>query len=376
MKLSELVNYMNLLDTMSTVSTAQQADQDLAKITHVISSSAIQLEQFSAVLTQRQNHVADALRQYESDLVTLKHTLRELITTTEKPWFAESYRLYEQEMCNDTAELILSRSPIISKETAEFYRTRLTRYNGWYHAAMIIRPGYETFIHELLASDPLYLVDESHDLLQPAMTQFNEQYQHRLRPYVIQERSGTAILEQLPKSQFGLVFAYNFFNFKPFEVLRQYLTEIFQKLRPGGVLIMTFNDCDWAKAIMLVEQYCCTYTPGYLVRELAQSLGYEIIFSWNNRGPSTWLELRRPGERPSLRGGQALARILPKSLESSHMTAAEELANQRKQAIDLKLAEELANLRKQAIDLKLDTPDKIRYGYSLEKLKALLEHKK
>ena len=317
MRLSELVNYMNLLDVMSTVGTAQQADQDLAKITHAVSSSAIQLEQFSAMLTQRQNQVADALHQYESDLVTLKHTLRELITTTEKPWFAESYRLYEQEMLNETTEDILDRSPKISAETAQFYRTRLTRHNGWHHAAMILRPGREPFIHDLLASDPLYLVDESHDLLQPAMTQFNEQYQQRLRPYVIHERSGTAILEQLPKSQFGLVFAYNFFNFRPFEVLKQYLTEIYQKVRPGGTLIMTFNDCDRAKAVMLVEQHYCCYTPGYLVRELAQSLGYEIAFAWTDQGPSTWLELRRPGERPSLRGGQALAKILPKPIAES-----------------------------------------------------------
>ena len=317
MRLSELVNYMNLLDAMSTVSTAQQTDQDLAKITHVISSSAIQLEQFSDMLTQRQNQVADALRQYESDLVNLKHTLRELIATTEKPWFAESYRLYEQEMLNETTEDILDRSPKISAETAQFYRTRLTRYNSWHHAAMILRPAYEPFIHDLLASDPLYLVDESHDLLQPAMTQFNEQYQHRLRPYVIQERSGTAILEQLPKGQFGLVFAYNFFNFRPFEVLKQYLTEIYQKLRPGGTLIMTFNDCDRAKAVMLVEQHYCCYTPGYLVRELAQSLGYEIAFAWTDQGPSTWLELRKPGERPGLRGGQALAKILPKPIAES-----------------------------------------------------------
>ena len=317
MRLSELVNYMNLLDAMSTVSTVQKTDQDLDKITHVVSSSAIQLEQFSDMLTQRQNQVIDALRQYESDLVTLKHTLRELITTTEKPWFTESYRLYEQEMLNETTEDILNRSPKISADTAQFYRTRLTRHNGWHHAAMIIRPGYETFIHELLASDPLYLVDESHDLLQPAMTQFNDQYQQRLRPYTIQERSGTAILDQLPKGQFGLVFAYNFFNFRPFEVLRQYLTEIYQKLRPGGTLILTFNDCDRAKAVMLVEQRYCCYTPGYLVRELAQSLGYEIAFSWTDQGPSTWLELRRPGERPSLRGGQALAKILPKPIAES-----------------------------------------------------------
>jgi hypothetical protein len=317
MRLSDLVNYMNLLDDRSTVDTARQSDLELSKITHVVSSSAIQLEQFSAVLAQRQSEVAVALNQYESDLDELKHALRNLITTTEKPWFTESYRLYEQEMLHETTDDILNRSPKISADTLQFYRTRLSRYNSWHHAAMIIRPAYEPFINELLASDPLYLVDESHDLLQPAMSQFNEQYQQRLRPYTITERSDEAILGQLPKGQFGLVFAYNFFNFRPFEVLRQYLKEIHQKLRPGGMLVMTFNDCDRAKAVMLVEQHYCCYTPGYLVRELAQSLGYEIAFSWTDQGPSTWLELRKPGERPSLRGGQALAKIIPKPVAES-----------------------------------------------------------
>jgi hypothetical protein len=317
MRLSELVNYMNLLDTMSAVDTAQQANQDLSKITHVVSASAIQLEQFSAMLAQRQTEVATCLKQYESDLDTLKQALRELITDAEKPWFAESYRLYEQEMLHETTEYILDRRPTISKETEQFYRARLTRYNSWQHAAMIIRPGREPFIHELLASDPLYLVDERHDLLDPVMMQFNEQYQQRLRPYTILERSGQAILGQLPMEQFGLVFAYNFFNYRPFEVLRQYLKEIYQKLHPGGVLVMTFNDCDRAKAVMLVEQHYCCYTPGYLVRELSQSLGYEIAFSWTDQGPSTWLELRKPGKRPSLRGGQALAKIIPKPIAKS-----------------------------------------------------------
>jgi hypothetical protein len=317
MKLSELVNYMNLLDSISTVETARQCNLDLGQITHVVSNSAIQLEQFGAVLTQRQTEVVVALRQYESDLIELKQALREMIATTEKPWFAESYRLYEQEMFNETTDDILNRSPKIPIETKQFYGTRLTRYNGWHHAAMIIRPAYEPFIHELLASDPLYLVDESHDLLQPAISQFNEHYQQRLRPYTITERSGEAILGALPKSQFGLVFAYNYFNFRPFEVIRQYLAEIYQKLRPGGVLAMTFNDCDRAKAVMLVEQHYCCYTPGYLVRELAQSLGYEIAFSWTDQGPSTWLELRKPGELSTLRGGQALAKIIPKPVAES-----------------------------------------------------------
>jgi SAM-dependent methyltransferase len=158
----------------------------------------------------------------------------------------------------------------------------------------------------------LYLVDESHDLLQPAVSQFNEQYQQRLRTYAINERSGEEILGGLPNGQFGLVLAYNFFNFRPFEVIRTYLAEIYQKLRPGGMLAMTFNDCDKTKGVMLVEQHFCCYTPGYLVRELAQSLGFQVAFSWSDQGPTTWVELQKPGNFVSLRGGQALAKIIPK----------------------------------------------------------------
>ena len=145
-----------------------------------------------------------------------------------------------------------------------------------------------------------------------AMSLFNEQYQNRLRTYTINERQDTAVLNKLPDGQFGLVFAYNFFNFKPFEVIKKYFAEIYQKLRPGGIFALTFNDCDRDKGVMLVEQHFCCYTPGYLVRELAQSIGFEIVFSWTDGGPTTWLELRKPGEFESLRGGQALAKVIPK----------------------------------------------------------------
>jgi SAM-dependent methyltransferase len=312
MKLSDLVNYRCQLEAMSARPTARAADQEIEKITHLVDTQQIQLAEFAAHLQQRRAAVDQSFDAFEQELQALKLELKNLIDATEPPWFVESYRLYEQEMIHETAEYILNRRPEIAPETEQFYRTRIVRYNNWQHPAMIIRPGREIYINDLVASDPLYLVDESHDLLTPAMSQFNEQYQGRLRPYTINERNGQEILGKLPNGQFGLVFAYNFFNFRPFEVIKQYLAEIYQKLRPGGFLVMTFNDCDRAKAVMLVEQHFCCYTPGYLLRELAQTIGYEIVFSWTDEGPATWLELRRPGEFSSLRGGQALAKIIPK----------------------------------------------------------------
>jgi hypothetical protein len=105
---------------------------------------------------------------------------------------------------------------------------------------------------------------------------------------------------------------YNFFNHKPFELIKLYLTEIYQKLKPGGTLIMTFNDCDRYKAVMMVEQFYAAYTPGIMLRSWAEHVGFEETFSYHNDGSWTWIEFRKPGELTSLRGGQALAKIFPK----------------------------------------------------------------
>lgn len=312
MKLSDLVNYYNALEAMSSCSVKRESDAKIEKITYLVDDQNIKIADFAVQLQQKRQQINEAFDLFESDLNGLKIQLKQLIASTEKPWFQESYRLYEQEMIHETTDYILNRRLNITPETEQFYRTRIVRYNSWQYPAMIIRPGRETFINELLASDPLYLVDENYDLIKPALNLFNEHYQNRLRPYTINERLDEAILWKFPNNQFGLVFAYNFFNFRPFEMLKKYLAEIYKKLRSGGVLAMTFNDCDRSKGVMLVEQHYCCYTPGYLVKELAQSIGFEISFSWNDGGPSTWLELKKPGEFESLRGGQTLAKVIPK----------------------------------------------------------------
>jgi SAM-dependent methyltransferase len=312
MKLSNLINYRCELEAMSVANTARQSNIEIEKITHLVGNQNIQVAEFNQQLCKRQLDIQQTFDNFEKDLDSLKLELKKIIEVAEKPWFAESYRLYEEEMIHETTKYILDRRAEIDSDTEKFYRTRIVRYNDWKHPAMILRPGMEPYIHELLASDPLYLVDEHYDLLRPAIEQFNEQYQTRLRPYTINERNSEKILEKLPDNQFGLVFAYNFFNFRPFEVIKKYFTEIYEKLRPGGFLVITFNDCDRPKGVMLVEQHFCCYTPGYLVRELAQTIGYEIAFSWTDQGPSTWLELRKPGQFESLRGGQALAKVIPK----------------------------------------------------------------
>jgi SAM-dependent methyltransferase len=317
MILSELVHYRNQLDTIDVSSIKTSAEQELAKVLYLVNLQESFAKKIDSDLDKSQQTIASSFNNFESIIDNLKTLVNQQIAEKEKPWFQESYRLYEEEMCSDTTEYILNRRPVISEETDAFYRQRIVKYSDWRYPAMLLRPGNETFVNNIVACDPLYLVDESHDLLTPALESFPEGYQRRLRPYAVNERQDGEILGKLPNNQFGFIFAYNFFNFKPFEVIRKYLKEMHIKLRPGGVLAMSFNDCDSSKGVQLVERHFCCYTPGYLIVELARSIGYQLVFTWSDGGPSTWVEFQKPGTITSLRAGQALAKILPKPVAES-----------------------------------------------------------
>jgi SAM-dependent methyltransferase len=317
MRFSELVNYKNIIDDLSVLALEKNTQIEISKITNIVQTQSIQVEKFSQVLDEKQQKISESFLDFEHQLLDLKSQLKQQITTAEKPWFAESYRLYDQEMRNETLQDIEFRRPNINQETDFFYRARIMRYTGWQHTAMVVRPGFETYINDMVSCDPLYLVDVNHEFFQPCLSSFNEIYQNRIRTYMVNEREDEKILKHLPDAQFGLILAYNFFNFRPVEVIKQWLLEFYQKLRPGGMLLMTVNDCDRAKGVMLVEQHFCCYTPGGLIRDLAESIGFETTFVWHNDGPSTWMELRKPGTWSSIRGGQAPAKILPKPIAES-----------------------------------------------------------
>ena len=307
MKLSELVAYRNDLSRLSAITAWDRASQDLAIIEHV-AGTGDHTQQFTA----HNQTIQSAFLNYQNILDNLRRSVQAQIDHEEKYWFQESYRLYSEEMVHENPEYILDRRMILRPETQDILQARLRSYNDWRQPGMIIRPGCEPWIHDLVSLDPLYILDQDLVLLEPVLTNFNEVYQRRLRKYLINEHSDDPILKRMPDAQIGLCLAYNYFNFRPIEVIKRYLQEVFTKLKPGGVLIMTINDCDHAKAVMLVEQHFCCYTPGQLIKDLAVGLGYEPVFEYNDGGPSTWMEFKKPGSVLSLKGGQALAKIVPK----------------------------------------------------------------
>jgi len=326
MKLSELIAYRNQLQKYDIEDIQYQARHKLSDVVHTVKTSVIQPRTFTETIEEDLYNLIDTFNQFGSTLNELIRELDLMIEFAEKDYYesssaryaviANNYKTLGEETDKKVDQQILDRRLTISDEAKTMLQNRLKSLADWKCAGLIIRPATESFIDDLVALDPLYLVDYSNELLEPALSKFNDDYKNRLRIYP-QLPTDTDLLSELPNNQMGLCLAFNFFEFVSMEVLESYLENIYKKLRPGGTLAMTFNDCDRYHAVELVERHYCFYTPGKRVRAAARKIGYRTQFSWNNTQNVTWLELVKPGTIGSLKGGQALAKIIPKTLAKS-----------------------------------------------------------
>lgn len=311
MKLSELVRYLNCIDAQSLPDPKAICDRELGELLRVVSEGRPYLTERVTQLAQDQEQIHTAIQAFVEHIAHTRQDLIQLIHSMQPAMFAESYRLHDQGMINDSDQQILNRCPVLEPEVQHYLSSRIMLHSDWRHAAMVIRPGHGEWLPLMVGSDPLYLLDIRPSLLEHSLAQFPPEYQRRLRRYTVRENdSEQMLLRDLPDAQFGFCLVMNFFHYKPFELIRVYLAEIYRKLKPGGVIALTFNDCDRWGAVELAERHFMCYTPGTMLIGLAESLGFEIQQCYHIDHSRTWLELQRPGRMISCRGGQSLAKIV------------------------------------------------------------------
>jgi len=310
MKLSKIVAYLNLLDSLNVHDEAAEATRRLAAVLHVVENHAVQVDTCSQDLKQSLDEINRGLDDFGLILDQIKQRLTQLLHQQETAYLVESYRLFDQEMRHDSPQYILSRRLGIDATAKEKLEYRLKNLTDWRLPGMIIGPRTEDFIEHMVPMDPLYVVDTHQDLIAPAVRKFHPDYQRRLRQYVVNEYVPQAILGELPDHQFGVIFAYNYFNYRPIEVIGRYIQEIAGKLRSGGSFIMTYNNCDRDHGVGLAEQNWMCYTPQRLIVAAAVDAGLELVSATDEPGDLSWIEFVRPGEIETLRGGQSLAKII------------------------------------------------------------------
>jgi hypothetical protein len=310
MKLSDIVAKLNLLDSLDVATECSTATGTVNHIAYVVTEHAELYQTARDDIIKTHSELINNIAKFSAQVESLKNELRSEIKQHEQEYLIDSLRVYQEEMIYDTADAILNRRMRIDDDDDLMLRSRLRNLTDWRLPGMIIRPGVETYIEEMVPLDPLYVVDHDPELIRPAISKFTPEYQRRLREYVINDWADGPVLDKLPNNQFGTIFAYHYFNHKPMPIICKFLTEFYQKLRPGGSVLMTYNNCDRAHGVIRAEHAWMLYTPRRLIEHHAIKTGFELTAAYDGKGDVSWIEFQKPGEIKSLRGGQTLAKIV------------------------------------------------------------------
>ena len=315
-RLSNIVAYRNHLLRIDAAAGKAAAVKLPDEILHTISNSPIKVDGYIDELSKQLQTITDDCDKFYDGLSRLIAQLNTIIVAKEPAYFANSTEVYSQEVQAHisghitNAQMLERKKQSLPTEVDAVFHSRIAMQTAWQYPGLIIRPGTEYWIKDMVATDPLYIADLNKELLSPWLTSFTPEYQRRLRVHEIAEVMGEPLFTSMPKEQVGLCLAYSFFNHRPLELIQRYLTEIFQLLRPGGILMMTYNNCDHEQGVDLAERTFNSYTPKHHLLDIISSLGYTVTFEWS-MGAFAWIELTKPGELISLRAGQTLARIFP-----------------------------------------------------------------
>ena len=313
MILSELVGYRSKINKLSADEFEDLADKALSKIIGDVTSDDPGLYHEQQDLVDLKKRILRNVDELKDQLNLYQRRLDDLVKERQTPYIQQSYQQYEESK-HDTPEYIIDRhlfNTLIYKEEIQNYLlSRIKQYASWKFPGLFIRPESGTYLDPMITCSPLYVVDEHSRLLEATKKLWNTEFQERLRYKIINE-TAEVHLKGIPQNQIGLAVAVNFFNYRPLEVMREYLTEMHNILRPSGVFIFTYNNCDLPGSVRNVEKTMYSYTPGGLVQAMVQGLGFEILNVVDYEDVNvSWLEIKKPGELKTMRGGQDLAKII------------------------------------------------------------------
>lgn len=325
MTLSKLVALQRYLDDINTDLPCTAAADSIDGIINDIAGFGHVFAGVESQLVSKRRDIQQAFAETKDVLSGLRNLVENNIALWEMEYLKQSDKRFEQWSRTVHLRQTIVDEPELNEHQWSRLRSRLAVYNDWRYPGAVIQPGSGRLLPALVSLDPLYLVDYNYQLLQPALDLFNQQYQKRCRRCLInhpeeqnfyrdpEKTTRSRLCDTVPFNQIGVIVAYNFFNDKPFSFFTEYLGMMDQWIRPGGTIIFTFNNCDRPGAVELVEKNSAAFTPGRIIYPYIVQRSFDIVHTLDLDDATTWVEIRKPGDLTTTRGGQAMTKLIAKN---------------------------------------------------------------
>lgn len=224
-----------------------------------------------------------------SNIFTIDHNINDLIEITigkYADWHYPGLRLGCRHVGQEQIDILNDDNQLIK----DF------KYSRYYSNCMVV-------------CDPLYFCDITQDFIRSATDHFNPVYQKRIRTYLLDD------IDKLPSGQFGFIFCWMFFNYMDKQTLESFLKKTYDLLRPGGVIMFSYNNIDIEESAKLAELEIMSPISKTQLLEYVGKLGFLCINSYDVTNSDiivkkiSWLELRKDGILTTVKRSQALGEI-------------------------------------------------------------------
>jgi SAM-dependent methyltransferase len=309
MDFKELVTYRNKINAISITDMTKSVVDDLNVVNTDVKNNFCE----SDTLKNEISTTLYTLVKAERALTEHKRLITDTMLSEAMIEYAKPHNCYLSIIDNMPTINYFDRVMQCKTTTYELLKSKISLYTNWNTPAIQFCPAHGELTEHIVGCDPLYLVDTKLEYLQPVKQKFTQQYQDRLRYYKIEsDYDNDNMLAGLPKEQIGFCLAYGFFNYRPRVIIKQYLAELFNILKPGGVILFTYNNCENPENVtMFNKDYAEFILKTDLIKDLTD-LSYEILNIVDIDSTISWLEVKKPGTLTSNRAGQTLASLIHK----------------------------------------------------------------
>jgi phospholipid N-methyltransferase len=274
----------------------------------------------SFVFGELKNNLANQLIQLKSQIKQTDDLISNLIQYVDtlieeqvKEFYKSGYLINGVEFTGETDvhNERQYRNITCTEDVKQTVISKIRNHTNSKYPALEIGPGDGQWTEYMVAGDPLYIVDIHPEFLESTKSKFPIEYQRRLRSYLLGWHGVPKDdLSMLPQNQFGFIFAWQVFDFFPFDKTKVYLEQCFNLLRPGGVMMFSYNNCEFSAAAVYTEIGFKSWMPKKLIINTCQELGFEVLDTNDSLSGFHWIQIKKPGELKTVKTGQAMGEII------------------------------------------------------------------
>ena len=316
MELKNIVKYKQLIESLDDIGLRKNINKHLTDVLTDLHTHEFDTDNIKENIMDNHLEVLKNLEDMSNNLNKFREKLQQLVNDLEQPYYKKSKDIYKMNLAQSTQEKMdrhIFNDLLANKSSSQLLSDRIGLYVDNRYPGLHIAPGYGEITNQLVSLNPLYLMDDSVDMFKKMKGWREPPYQRRLRYYIVDDNHNGP-LDELPQNQLGVIVAVNWFNFKPVEVIKQYLESMMKVLRPGGVVVFTYNNCNYPKGVDKVDEMYYCYTTDTQIKQMCIQLGYDIIKSFDKGYDEldmgiSWLEIKKPGTRNTIRASETMGII-------------------------------------------------------------------